>query len=222
MKKRGRFFVFEGIECSGKTTQVRDISEKLRTLGHGVCMTREPGGTEIGEGIRRLLLDPKYRDLMDPITNLLLHNAARQQSVKEIIMPNLEAGNIVLSDRSFISTLAYQCFAEGVDLDFAKPVCEKVMEGCMPDKIFLLDIGLEEMKRRLDGRGNAHQDRYDSMDLAFHEKIRNGYFALCEHYPDLIEKIDAEKPKEEVTIELIYKMVSIMDGKERDNVSKKL
>ena len=210
--KRGWFFAFEGVDCAGKSTQLKLVAEKLRAIGYEVRETREPGGTVIGESIRKLLLDTKNKEMTGSLTNLLLHNAARRQSVMEVIAPNREAGKIILSDRCFISTLVYQCFAEGVDLDFAKMVCETVMAGYMPDKVFLLDIGIGEMRERLNIRGNAQGDRYDGMGLEFHNKIRNGYLNFCDYYPDLMEKIGAEKPRENVAIELICKIVSIVDG----------
>jgi dTMP kinase len=166
------FFILEGCEAVGKTTQLKLIEKALTERGYNVLTTHEPGGTTIGESIRTILLDPAHAGTIQPFTNLLLFNASRHQWMKEIVVPALAAGKIVIGDRSFLSTMVYQSYVEGLDAEFTKSVCVKAMDGVMPDKIFLLDIPIEEIRRRLTADAAEKTTRYDVMDDSFHAKVR--------------------------------------------------
>lgn len=206
----GAFIVIEGIECSGKTTQVRDIVHALREKGHDAISAREPGESEIGEKIRALLKDSAYTRKMDPFTSLYLFNASRRQFITEVVAPALKKGSIVVSDRFLLSTIAYQGYAEGLPLGFVREVCSKTAEGYLPRKTFWLDISVDEMKKRLAQRSLLADDRYDQMEMAFHEKVRRGYLAEWAQDQTNIERIDAERPPEVITAELVQKILSLV------------
>lgn len=146
---------------------------------------------------------------MDPLTSLLLFNAARRQYIKEIVAPALAQGRMVMSDRFLFSTIAYQGYAEGLDLSFVKDICFYTAGEYMPDRVFFLDITIDEMVRRQHQRGNAHLDRYDQLDRTFHEKVWSGYDALCKEYPAIIERVDGERPEHDITKELTEKILRL-------------
>jgi dTMP kinase len=204
------FFVLEGCEAVGKTTQLKRLEQALTEKGFSVLVTREPGGTLIGEQIRSILLDAKYADTIQPLTSLLLFNASRHQWITEVIKPALAAGKMILSDRSFISTMVYQGYVEGLDLDFVKSVCLRAVDNILPNSIFLLDISMEEMKRRLKGSADEKTTRYDVKGEDFHSKIREGYLAQIDKFPGLIEKIDGEMPVEKISEELLTNILAVL------------
>lgn len=208
-----KFFVLEGCEAAGKTTQLKRLEQALGEKGYSVIVTREPGGTVLGEKIRSLVLDPAHADVIQPVASLMLFNAARHQWMHEIVTPALAGGQIVLSDRSFLTTLVYQSYIEGIDKDFAKALCMKAINNILPDKIFLLDISIEEMQRRLRNGSNANEktSRYDVKGEDFHRKAREGYLAQIDEFPGLVEKIDAEVPVEAITDILLTKISAALD-----------
>lgn len=209
MKKSG-FFILEGGEAVGKTTQLKLIGDILSERGFDVLMSREPGGTAIGESIRALLLDQTHGGVIQPMTSMLLFNASRRQWMYEIVEPALAAGKIVLGDRSFLSTMVYQSYVEGVDPEFTKEACLHAMGGKMPDRIFLLDISGEAMRRRLTDDADNKTSRYDVMEDGFHQGIREGYLAQIERFPGLIERVDGEKPVAEITEMIIAEILKAM------------
>lgn len=200
------FFILEGCEAAGKTTQLKLIEKALVERGYDVLTTREPGGTAIGESIRAILLDPAHTGTIRPLTSLLLFNASRHQWMQEIVAPALAAGKIVIGDRSFLSTMVYQSYVEGLDAEFTKSVCLQAMGGVMPDKIFLLDIPVEEIRRRLTADAAEKTTRYDTMNDAFHAKVREGYLAQIEKFPGLIEKVDGTEPVGEIADKVIERI----------------
>ncbi len=202
------FFILEGCEAAGKTTQLRLLEAALRERGHEVLSSREPGGTAIGDGIRAILLDQSHAGTIQPLTSMLLFNASRRQWMHEIVEPALAAGKIVLGDRSFLSTMVYQSFVEGLDQDFTKEVCLEAMGGKIPDQIFLLDISIPEMRRRLTKDADQKTSRYDVQGDEFHAKIREGYLAQIDLFPGLIEKIDGEAPVGEITDVLLHRILA--------------
>ncbi len=204
------FIVIEGVECAGKTTQIRKLGAALKEKGRSVYMAREPGSSEIGERIRVILKDPAQSGTMDPLTSLFLFNAARRQFIKEAVEPALARGDLVLSDRFFLSTIAYQGHAEGLDIDFVRALCAQTVQGCLPDKTFLLDIGMQEMKKRLIARGGAEKERYESMALSFHEKVRQGYYAEWAFDPAHIERINGERSAESIAEEILQKILPLL------------
>ena len=189
---QGHFLTFEGMDGCGKTTQIRLFSQYLREQGRTVVETVEPGGTEIGRQIRRILLDPA-NTAIQARTELLLYFASRAQNVDEVIRPALGAGSVVLCDRFTDSTLVYQGCGRGLDsatvLDLDRIACQ----GLRPATTVLIDIDLEtslyRAKRRNERYGQG-ESRIDEESAAFHESVRKGYLALAASEPDRFVVID--------------------------------
>jgi dTMP kinase len=197
---RGRFITFEGIDGSGKTTQLRILSKWLREQGRETVESVEPGGTEIGRQIRRILLDPASAGL-HPRAELLLYFASRAQNVEEVIRPALEAGRIVLCDRFTDSTLVYQGCGRGLDTSAILELDRIACRGLTPDVTLLIDIdiatSLARAKRRNEKSGRA-EARIDEESEAFHERVRQGYLALAERAPARFIVIDGCAPMTDV------------------------
>jgi len=188
----GRFITFEGMDGCGKTTQLRLLAAALREKGCVVVETIEPGGTEIGRQIRRILLDPAS-SAMHSHTELLLYFASRAQNVEQVIRPGLAAGSVVLCDRFTDSTLVYQGCGRGLDTSIVLELDRLACPGLRPDTTILIDIdpdtSLARAKRR-NQRTTQSESRIDEEDAAFHEKIRRGYLALAAAEPDRFFVID--------------------------------
>lgn len=197
---QGRFITFEGIDGCGKTTQFRLLAQWLREQGRDVVETVEPGGTAIGQQIRKILLDPASAGL-HPRAELLLYFASRAQNVDEIIRPALDAGRIVLCDRFTDSTLVYQGSGRGLDTNIVRDLDRIACRGLVPDLTFLIDIDLEtslqRAKRRNERVGPA-ESRIDEENVAFHERVREGYLALARAEPERIAVIEGSAPIGEV------------------------
>ena len=179
-KKKGVFITFEGIEGSGKSTHIALLASYLQEKGYPVCLTREPGGTKIGERLRTLILDLQHNE-MDPKTELFLYLASRAQHLVEAIRPALLDGKIVLCDRFTDATLAYQGYGRGLKPAMIRPIVRYAAQGIRPDLTFLLDVTVQEGLRRLHGRGLLN--RLDAEALHFHEAVRKGYLALARREP---------------------------------------
>jgi dTMP kinase len=190
--RRGQFITFEGIDGCGKTTQLRNLARSLRERGREVDETVEPGGTAIGQQIRKILLDPANTAIR-PRTELLLYFASRAQNVDEVIRPALEAGHIVLCDRFTDSTLVYQGCGRGLDPDVVLELDRIACRGLRPDITVLIDIDLEtslaRAKRRNERVGQS-ESRIDEESAAFHERVRRGYLALAAGEPDRFIVVD--------------------------------
>ncbi|HTA45679.1 MAG TPA: dTMP kinase [Bryobacteraceae bacterium] len=190
--QRGRFITFEGIDGSGKTTQMRMLANWLRERGAGVIETVEPGGTAIGQQIRKILLDPANADIQ-PRTELLLYFASRAQNVEQVIRPGLDSSRIVLCDRFTDSTLVYQGAGRGIDSQVMLDLDRIACRGLKPDLTFLIDIDLEtslaRAKRRNERVGNS-ESRIDEESAAFHGRVREGYLALAKSEPGRFAVID--------------------------------
>ena len=196
MTPQGHFLTFEGIDGCGKTTQLRLLAQYLREHGREVVETVEPGGTEIGRQIRRILLDPASSSIQ-PRTELLLYFASRAQNVDEIIRPALHAGSIVLCDRFTDSTLVYQGCGRGLDpaivLDLDRIACQ----GLRPATTILIDIDLEtslNRAKRRNERFGPSESRIDDESAAFHDSVRKGYLALAAAEPARFLVIDGRAP----------------------------
>ena len=190
------FITFEGVEGSGKTTQLKRLGEHLRAAGRTVVETREPGGTPAGVAIRSLLLsDPPIA--LAPSAELLLYLADRAQHVAERIQPALAAGEIVLCDRFSDSTIAYQGFARGLDLERVRDIDAYARAGLVPDLTFLLDVDPGIGLRRVQARAGA-SDRFEAAPLAFHERVRRGLRELAAAAPERVCVVDATAPVDEV------------------------
>jgi dTMP kinase len=191
---RGLLITFEGGEGTGKSTQISLLAERLRGVGLVVRIVREPGGTFLGESVRDILLDPTHHS-MAPVTELLLYEASRSQLVREVLVPALAAGEVVLLDRFYDSTTAYQCFGRGlprVDVDAANRLAT---DGLAPDRTVVLDLDPVEGLRRATHGG---ADRLESEDLAFHQAVRDGFLALAAEEPDRVFIVDATGTPAEV------------------------
>jgi len=196
----GYFITFEGPDGSGKSTQIQALAEYLQGLGQTVLLTREPGGTEISEEIRDLLHDLRHHE-MQPRAEILLYSAARAQLVGQVIRPALAAGATVLCDRYADSTLAYQGYGHGLDLEVLRQITSFATHELKPDLTLLFDldpaVGLK--RRQTDG---VEWNRLDAYDLAFHQRVRAGYHQLAQANPNrwvtLDATLDRERLKEEV------------------------
>lgn len=194
MSERGVFITFEGGEGSGKSTQIARLAHRLEAAGVPVRALREPGGTEQGEALRAMLLNPDQTGL-DSIAELLLYEASRAQLVADVIEPALEAGEVVLCDRFYDSTTAYQGFARGLPLDRIRQLNEIATNGLVPDRTIVLDIdpalGIE--RATTDGA-----DRLEGESVAFHESVRRGFLTIAAEEPGRVRVIDASGTPDEV------------------------
>lgn len=201
IKMQGKLITFEGSEGCGKSTQSRLLYEYLQQKGYDVVYLREPGGTRISEKIRGILLEPKNH--MAPECEMLLYMAARAQIVCEVIKPALEQGKIVICDRFLDSTLAYQGYGLGIDLDLIKRMGKFVTYSIKPNLTILLDLSVKK------GLKNRHtvKDRIERRSIAYHQQVRKGYLALAaqEHRRIKIVKVAEDKY---ITQERIRKLVS--------------
>ncbi|MGD1991798.1 MAG: dTMP kinase [Anaerolineae bacterium] len=194
------FITFEGPDGSGKTTQARLLAEHLRRGGTPVVLTREPGGTPIGDQVRGVLHNPTNVD-MTPEAEFLLYSASRAQLVRQIIFPALVAGKWVISDRYFDSSLAYQGYARGLDVGTLWEITRFATGGLMPDLTIYLDIQPNQgLERRLLGGGEWN--RLDQEALAFHHRVRAGYLELAGQEPHRWLIIDAAKPVDVLQAEI--------------------
>lgn len=193
---RGRLITLEGPDGSGKTTQLLHLTCWLTDQGYTVLKTREPGGTQIGERIRVLLHDTVHTEMVAH-TEILLYSASRAQLVAEVIRPALEEGTIVLCDRYFDSTYAYQGYGRGLSLDDLQTITEFAVQGLVPDLTVYLDVPPEVGLQRRAQSGEA-LNRLDRETLAFHTRVRDGYLALVNAEPARWSVIDATRSIDEV------------------------
>jgi dTMP kinase len=198
---KGIFITFEGTECSGKTTQIAALAQRLRALGHTVRVLREPGGTPIGEEIRHTLQHSEANRAMTPEAELLLLNASRAQLVRQVIRPALAAGEIVLCDRFYDSTLAYQGHGRGLDFKQIQRIVSFAVGRTRPDLTLLLmvPIAVSEARRRARPAG---RDRMEEADRAFFQRVESGYEAIAAANPRRIRRLDATAPAEAVAAQI--------------------
>jgi len=193
------FVTLEGPDGGGKSSQARLLVEHLRGLGHDVLLTREPGGTAIGDQIRRVITDLANTP-MHPRTEILLFSASRAQLCHEVIWPHLQAGGIVVSDRFFDSTFAYQGYGHRLDLEALRHITHFATGGLVPDLTLLLDLPAEKglLRRKKDGGWN----RLDAYNLEFHQRVRQGYLALAAADPKRWVTVDASRDEAAVQAEV--------------------
>ena len=196
---RGFFISIEGIEGTGKSTQTRLLAAYLLQRGRIVVRTQEPGGTAISLKIRELLLSLDSRE-MDPVTELLLYNAARVQHIREVIDPALARGEIVISDRFSDSTLAYQGYGRGIDCKMIDALDAIATSGMRPDLTLLLDIDVETGLQR--NREINKRDRLELEDISFHEKVRKGFLEIAAQEPERIRVISCDG-----SVETVHKII---------------
>ena len=191
------FVTFEGGEGSGKSTQVRLSAERLRRLGRDVVATREPGGTRVGETLREILLNAENSGL-DSVTEWLLLEADRRQHVREILRPALARGAFVLCDRYSDATEAYQQHGRGLDAGAVRLVDSIARDGLVPDLTLLYDVDAVSGLARARARDGGVSGRFEAVELAFHERVREAYLAIATREPERVRVIRSDAPREEI------------------------
>ncbi|MEP6569601.1 MAG: dTMP kinase [Acidobacteriota bacterium] len=192
----GTFITFEGIDGSGKSTQLRLLAEFLKQAGCDVLVTREPGGTPVGNRLRGALLDA--HEEVDPLTELLVFAADRAQHVRRVLRPALESGHVVFSDRYADATRAYQGAGRGFSPELIAEIIQLATEGLNPDLTLLFDLSIADSTARTRRRGNGTQrgDRLDAEDDDFHTRVRDSYLQLAAAEPERIKIVNTNQPAE--------------------------
>lgn len=208
MKQQGQFISFEGVEGGGKSSNIQFVKQWLTQRGIEVVVTREPGGTEIAESVRAVLL-AHYQEVMDSDAELLLMFAARVQHVNTLIKPALAQGKWVLSDRFVDASYAYQSAGRGIAIQRLQQLDQWSLDGFRPALTFLFDLPVELGMARARGRGAL--DRFESEDMAFFQRIRQYYLALQQAEPERVQYIDAQLTLEEVQRQLVDKLECYFD-----------
>jgi len=188
----GKLIVFEGLDASGKSTQARLLARRLGESGYDVVATREPGGTPIAESVRGLLLEKRHGAML-PLSELLLFIVSRAQNTHEVVLPALRAGRTVVASRYRLSSLAYQGYGRGLDLDLIRRLNEAATCGTVPDVTFLIDVPAEFTLRRKADRG----DRIEVESIEFHRRVRRGFLELTEGDPT-VRVLDGTRSIEEI------------------------
>ncbi|MBR1618055.1 dTMP kinase [bacterium] len=189
---KGKFITFEGIDGCGKTTQINLLEQYLKQKQLSVFLTLEPGGSDIGKQLRQILLH--YDGYVDDMCELLMYLADRSQHVKTVILQKLNEGNFVLCDRYIDSTVAYQGYARGFDIETINTLNKIATNSLLPDLTFVFDIEIETAQARL----GKTKDRLEKESLDFHKKVQKGYIELSKLYPERIKLINANKSIEEI------------------------
>jgi dTMP kinase len=195
------FITFEGVEGSGKTTQIQRLKKYFTQKGIPCKVTREPGGSPIGEKIRKILLNPDHRG-MTPMTELFLYEAARAQHVKEVIEPFLEKGGVVLCDRFSDATVAYQGYGRSIDLKWIERLNRLSSQGIRPNVTFLLDcpsdLGLKRALQRNRALKQEKEGRFEREEVQFHRRVRKGYLDIAKREPRRVKVIDTREGEDRV------------------------
>jgi dTMP kinase len=218
----GRFITIEGPDGSGKTTQVERLADRLRSMGHEVLVTREPGGTRLGEQLREILLARHGGDdSTDALTDALLFEAARRQLIRQVIRPALADGKIVVCGRYSDSTFAYQGFGAGAPLDVLRAMDGAATDGLRPDLTILLDLPVEMGLAR---KGPHDTTRFEAdHDTAFHRRVRAGFLALAADEPHRFAVVDATPPADDVADDvwaIVEAVLSRMSSEPKSPVSR--
>ena len=193
----GTFITFEGIDGSGKSTQLRLLADFLKSNGCEVLLTREPGGTPVGNRLRSALLDAQEE--VDPLTELLVFAADRAQHVRRVLRPAVEAGQVIFSDRYADATVAYQGAGRGFSPELINEIVELATEGLKPDLTVLFDLSVEDSTARTRRRLNGKQkgDRLDAEADDFHLRVREAYLAIANAEPERVKIVETNRPVEE-------------------------
>lgn len=202
----GKFITFEGCEGAGKTTQCRILLEYLKSKNIPVVITKEPGGTELANHIRNIIISDY--EISDTMTEFLLISAARRDHIQNFILPNLLAGKVVICDRFFDSSLVYQGYCKGLSMDFIHDINYQV-SPIVPDITFILDLDPKIAKKRVLDR-NSSMSHYDKRDIEFYKRIREGFLHLKVKDGDRFNIVDASLPEDSVAIQIIENMKNIL------------
>lgn len=201
----GRFITFEGPDGSGKSTQASLLADRLKAVGVDCVLTREPGGTPVGEAIRNILQYDSVGDGMNPLTEIFLFEASRSALVNSLIIPALEDGKWVICDRFADSTTVYQGYGRDYDLKTLNLLNSAAVQGLDPDVTVVLDVAVDDGFARLEKRNKesgSEMDRMEREEKAFHERVRKGYLEIADKYPDRCKVLngsgDVEKVAEEI------------------------
>lgn len=205
---RGKFIVFEGTDGCGKSTQLNLVQDFLREKGIDFVLKREPGGTEIGERVRDILLDPEHRN-MTAEAEALLYAASRAQLVREEILPNLEAGKVVLADRFVMSSLAYQGGARRLGISKIMEINRFAIGDLWPDGIFFLDLSPEKAIARK--RADGELDRLELEAQSFHQSVYDAYQEILRLYPENVLRVNADRSPENIFSELSKHLIKIIE-----------
>jgi dTMP kinase len=201
-KPAGKLISFEGSEGSGKSTQIARLAAHLQKIGREVVATREPGGTEIGEQIRNIIVHNSKGDEMCPETELLLFTAARAQVVREVIAPALMRGAIVLSDRFLDSSTVYQGIARNLAPGPVSAINQFAVGNVMPDLTIVLDVPTEVSLKRIRQRASDLPDRMERENITFYKKVREGYLLLAEQWPNRVVVVDGTQPTDQIEAQI--------------------
>ncbi|MCG7562492.1 dTMP kinase [Pseudoalteromonas sp. McH1-42] len=215
---KGFMLVCDGSNGAGKTTVIQGIADYLEQQGFEVVLTREPGGTPIGEKVRSVILDPSTPE-MSSMTELMLFGAARAQHVEEKIRPALEAGKVVISDRFDAATFSFQHYARGIDLETIKTINELALGGFKPDMNLILDLDPELGLQRVNQRGEG-LDRLEDEKMEFLHRAREGYLAQAKADPARFSVIDASEDKQSVLSACLKVVDSVIAASRRDNTNR--
>lgn len=191
------FVTFEGVEGSGKSTQLAMAATRLKKMRRRVLVTREPGGTRIGKILRSVVLEKSHREL-DPVAEWLLFEADRRQHVREVLRPALDRGLVVLCDRFSDATEAYQQVGRRLDARLVRRVDELARDGLVPDLTILYDLDPREGLARKNRRGGRGVGRFEETELAFHDSVRHAYLAIAKREPRRVRVLDAARPAREL------------------------
>ena len=201
---KGKFIVLEGIDNCGKSTQAKMLEKYFQEQGTEVVLAREPGGTQLGEEIREVVLKPRD-EMANPITQTLLFYAARTEFMDQIVKPNIDAGKMVITDRFESSTYVYQGIVQGVDLSLLDTLSEYCVKnsGAYPELFIIIDIPVEESLKRASNADRAGQDLiYEKQGVEFLEKLRQGYLTYAQAHPESVKVIDGMLSKEDLFKEI--------------------
>jgi len=209
---KGTFITVEGPDGAGKTTQLQLLNDVLKEKGYNVMMTREPGGTRVGNEIRSLILNPDFEEMKE-MTEILLYAASRAQHVEELIRPALEAGTIILCDRFVDASLAYQGYGLGHPIDLVRQINDSATGGLAPDRTYLFDLTVTDSKKRMMDRGAL--DRIEQRDDAFRARVYEGFQQIAASDPERVQIVQANRPIEVIHQDLVEDVITYLEEKER-------
>ncbi len=209
---KGTFITVEGPDGAGKTTQLQLLNDVLKEKGYNVMMTREPGGTRVGNEIRSLILNPDFEEMKE-MTEILLYAASRAQHVEELIRPALEAGTIILCDRFVDASLAYQGYGLGHPIDLVRQINDSATGGLAPDRTYLFDLTVTDSKKRMMDRGAL--DRIEQRDDAFRARVYDGFQQIAASDPERVQIVQANRSIEVIHQDLVEDVITYLEEKER-------